>query len=401
MKKCIIIFVFVLGMLPRFADNGITLGGIAEALAQGAGDGDPTLHWDPKQNDGLQYYDWGEGEPEEEVPEEQDPPPNLWDPLEPPTFEGIDIDPPGFPDTLEPPDHGDNEDNPQGEHDEEDDRGDDGRGENEDPDDGSGYGEYDPNDEIDSPDSPGQQNEPSNPPGSQGPDKQPQEDDDCDEAAEQAAEKAQATLDAGRNEEKDKLDKLRELAQEEKDKGKIEYGVRIEKNSNGEYVMTDIITGERSSIDLSRNENTVYNIHTHPSGGGPSVSDVYNALYDARNYGNYQGDFIFASDGSVYLITVTDRDAVNALSDADFNSLTVVDGHFTDPATQDKYGDIYESLMVQGYSPATAQAHAMAAILDGKNTGLSISKKESGEKDFKPLSTDKDKNNMYKPKKCK
>jgi len=256
---------------------------------------------------------------------------------------------------------------------------------------------------------PGRPKDPPPPPDPKDPpQKEPEKNDDCDEVAEAAAQRAQDVLNAEALQEK--IDLLRTYA----NIGKIEYGASFDRSGPDKATLGNIVQGTATQITkIPVREGVIYTIHTHPTGcyTGPSPADIYYVLYGAYRQESFQGAIIIASDGSEYILSVTNRAEVLALfangGYYTFGATTDANGYqvFTNEATQKEYTDIYKDLIKQGFSPNNANDYAMAYLLSTKNTGLTLSKRESKTNDFKQQTTEKgkDENNkdQYKPEKCK
>lgn len=232
---------------------------------------------------------------------------------------------------------------------------------------------------------------------------------DCG-AMPEATKNAQSTL-TGIDKEGGRISALRSYTQAD-----IEYGTSIDKtivtNPNGTttvtYSINPFIPGEDNGVkNMTAGKNVAYVIHTHnhnPGNRGPSAADIRQVLFYAYNqtyYSNFQGSIIITSDGTEYFLSVTNSSqAQAAYSDA---SLKVSNTNmFGDSKTAKAFNDIVDNLRAQGFSYNDAYDYAINKILSNKNTGLTLSKRDSSAGDFKQLTTDKTSTDPnYKPKICK
>lgn len=229
---------------------------------------------------------------------------------------------------------------------------------------------------------------------------------DCTEKAAQNAQLAKTSI--GDNNTKNGVNELR---------GKIsansEYSTAIN-YSNDTYSIKPIVSGNGSYVAGDFSQSTVYGLHTHNGKGGgyagPSVGDIYTLMeansyfynkYGNNNYNMY-GVIIFAFDGSEYLVSFNDRSQANTFFYTNGNLFKpdLDDNFFKDSSMYTKFVDIQNSLIQNGYSKQDSYDYAMSYMLDNYNTGVRISKKESGKTDFKEMKTENNSTNNYQPKIC-
>ncbi|MBZ4191930.1 hypothetical protein [Niabella beijingensis] len=167
------------------------------------------------------------------------------------------------------------------------------------------------------------------------------------------------------------------------------------------YYAGAIQTGTDSSIVINTTtsylEGVVTTVHTHPAKGlaGPSPADIYqliqNVYDDSGKFtgGRYQGNFVLASDGTMYGITVTNMGSaftfkpsqVANLNGSAFNTSSLI-GKAYDEAYQYFLANDYKKNKDQ---KNLAHADALAYVLSEFHTGVAITKYDPNTKSFKPI----------------
>ncbi|HFK5562274.1 TPA: hypothetical protein ACGZ9C_001922 [Elizabethkingia anophelis] len=102
---------------------------------------------------------------------------------------------------------------------------------------------------------------------------------------------------------------------DEKKTAPNEFTKSIGRDVDGKYTFSELREGSAGEASVPPPPGAfVANAHTHPDGGGapPSCIDFYTTLKIADYDNAYIGSYVFAANGSVYMIAVNDRDALRA-----------------------------------------------------------------------------------------
>lgn len=236
-------------------------------------------------------------------------------------------------------------------------------------------------------------------------DKDPEKRKDCDEKAKNNASDAENSLKASSTA-IENIDKLRVNAKTVR----YESGMLLNFSLNG-YGVEVVFSNSTSQIPLYPNENTIYDVHTHPRPDqgyfnytGFSVGDIYGAFDTSYRYGRFKGSIVIAYDGTEYLLAVNDREKLRQFWCNDTNKKKFESGDntiFKDKKMENEYRDIRAELEKQGYASQEEHDYALSYLLDKYNTGLKISKKTDKNASFKEMKTTQDtKTSEYKPSIC-
>lgn len=240
----------------------------------------------------------------------------------------------------------------------------------------------------------------------EGSEKKPEKRTDCTENAQKQANAANTAM----NYVIDNVNALRYIAQNDTDN---EYATSIRVTKDDIY-MGEIKKGTSNYVVTDFAQSTLYALHTHNDRDGltgPSVGDIYtvlhanSTLYESYGDGNYNfyGGIIFAHDGSEYLISFEDRGKAHTFyknQGSFFQPNLSLESIFQNSTMKSTFSNIMNTLSRDAYSEQNSYDYAMSYMLDSYATGVKISKKESGETEFKEMKTEHNIKTGYKPKIC-
>lgn len=160
----------------------------------------------------------------------------------------------------------------------------------------------------------------------------------------------------------------------------VEMGFAIEDGSPP--TRTQVWQGSSNSVTITTTSNTLAVAHTHPDGGypAPSATDLYMLMDTYDDYYKTTLSFVYAADGSLYALQVTDPAALasflaNYPPGANHDNVT---HNFADhTALKSDYDNAYQTLLIQGMSPNEANEKAMAYVFDKYDAGITMLKADA------------------------
>jgi hypothetical protein len=132
-------------------------------------------------------------------------------------------------------------------------------------------------------------------------------------------------------------------------------------------------------------------LHNHPNDLPPSPGDMYNLIGVNNNHSGYNTRMVVTPDGSVFALVVLDLAAANTFKT---NYPPVNIGYGPDFPTEifDKFQEVKDVFMMQGFSNLISEERAMSYVLDKYNTGIALLKQDSNG-NFKRLKTNESSSN--------
>lgn len=190
-----------------------------------------------------------------------------------------------------------------------------------------------------------------------------------------------------------------------------ETGISIGKDSRGNIKVSDPITrqGTAGAIPVPPAGYNYYaDGHNHETSSPPSAGDLWGMLQIVKDNPTYEVRYVFGKDGSVYALTLNDRQAV-----IDFLQAHPRDRHLQ-PGRGDwildasispiyaDYKDAYGPYLTEGNNQIAENNAAMASlayIMEKYNMGISLSKSENGGK-LQTINSQKNSSDNYTSIKC-
>jgi hypothetical protein len=189
-------------------------------------------------------------------------------------------------------------------------------------------------------------------------------------------------------------------------------------SATAKYISSEdgIQEGSNNKVNINPGPQANTLVHTHPQGQNPAPSprDITSFFNEKNSTAKgLTSSVIFAHNGSEYVITVDDQEAVDSflekLKNPDFSANFIIpedqtsNGFVPGSTWEQDYQEVYNKLWKgKGgeYSDEDAQAYALAYLMDKHDTGIKIYKRKDHYADFKELNTARSDNNKYTPRIC-
>jgi hypothetical protein len=146
------------------------------------------------------------------------------------------------------------------------------------------------------------------------------------------------------------------------------------------YTLEGVNSGTPNSVIQDYDRNTIAIGHTHPPGSypAPSLKDIYvlNNVY--THSGICTNNYIYAADGSVYVLTITNPDQFSSFITAHPQGASVnaaTSGFATGTGMYYSYQSAYNYFRSAGLSDHEAYEKAFAFVLGEADSGVTLMKK--------------------------
>jgi hypothetical protein len=158
-----------------------------------------------------------------------------------------------------------------------------------------------------------------------------------------------------------------------------EHTIAFGSDAGGNFIITEVSTGGRSSSRIPFVSNAFADLHNHPKNTPPSSGDLYGLINKNKKEKHYSTRYVATPDGSMYALLVTDTAAARMFT-ANFP-----------PQQMPGYSPLFPDDLLNEfreikYQHGAAEELAMAYVLEKYKAGVVLLKQDStGDGGFKKI----------------
>jgi hypothetical protein len=158
----------------------------------------------------------------------------------------------------------------------------------------------------------------------------------------------------------------------------VEHSVTFGKDANGNITASSMTscTSPSSCLVNTGWPGAFADLHNHPNDQPPSPGDMYNLIKVSNNHSGYNTRIVVAADGSVFALVVLDLNAANVFK-TNYPPINIGFGPDFPTEIFDKFQEVKDVFMQQGFSNLVSEERAMSFVLDKYKTGIVLLKQDS------------------------